>query len=455
MHSNSFMSALRPGTLVARRFRILELIGEGGFGAVYKAEEVGVGRHVALKLIHRPDGISQEDVEELKARFEREAQALGRLHSPFIVNLVELGMFGQRVYLAMEFVRGRPLAQLLAEEAPLKPLRACALTLQILQGLAEAHQAGVIHRDLKPDNVMVERLPLGGETIKLLDFGVARFQNAGRGDMKTQDGRVLGTPSYMAPEQGLGRVSPQSDLYGLGVILFEMLSGRLPFVGETALELMTRKLNTPPPIDYLYQLGLPPALVKVVAVALATEETDRYPDAMAMGEALHAALDETTGAPAASGFMESTGVFRAEDTTGTHMRGAVEVSAPGEAEEEPGRSGRLVIFGIAAMLLAAAAAAFLVFWLRRTPDGPTAPPAAATQVGDAPVVMDVTAAPGSDGLNPRDVALAQSLATARVADDAGRRADALAGYRRFLAEAPPQHPERAAVQARVDALSAP
>jgi len=452
VQSNSFMSAMRAGTLVGRRFRILELLGEGGFGAVYKAEEVGVGRVVAIKLIHRPDGIPQTEIDELRSRFEREAQAIGRLHSPFIVNLIELGMHGQRVFIAMEFVRGRPLAQLIKDEAPLKPLRACAISLQILQGLAEAHAAGVIHRDLKPDNVMVEKLPLGGETIKLLDFGVARFQDAAKGDMKTQDGRVLGTPTYMAPEQGLGKVSPQSDIYGLGVMLFEMLTGQLPFVGDTALELMTRKLNRPPPIHVLREAGLPPSLVGVVERALATEERDRYLNALEMGEAIHGALDESTGVPAATG-MESTGIFRSEDTTGAHTRGALEDPATVESPEadEPPRRARTVLLAALGMVVAASLTAFLVIWLRQPASLPhtALPPAPASDGLD---VVDVTA--NNNGLDPKVIELTQLLNSTRVADDSGRGAEAIAGFTRFLAQAPADHPERAAVEKRLAELKA-
>lgn len=447
MHSGSLMSAIRPGAIIGRRFRVVELLGEGGFGAVYKAEEVGVGRTVAVKLIHRPDGVSQAELDELKGRFEREAQALGRLHSPFIVNLIELGMHNQRVFIAMEYIRGRPLAVLLKDEGPIKPLRACAICLQILQGLAEAHAAGVIHRDLKPDNVMVEKLPLGGETVKLLDFGVARFQDAAKTDMKTQDGRVLGTPSYMAPEQGLGKVSPQSDLYALGVMLFEMLTGRLPFTGDTALELMTRKLNKPPPIEILHQAGLPPSLIGVVEAALATEDTDRYLDAKAMAEAIHAALDEATGVPAATG-MESTGIFRSEeDTTGAHTRGAV-VSPETSMEpvvEDPPRRGMLVL-GIVGGLVAAAGAAFLVIWLNKKPEVPVTPAAPSTEA----VTVDVTA--DNSGAEARAADLIQLLNSARVADDAGRKDDAITGFKRFLEQAPDHHPERAVTEKRLAEL---
>src|SRR3954470_8261834 len=211
------------GTVVDGRYRVKHRIGSGGMADVYCAVDEQLGRDVALKLLHRRFAEDREFVE----RFRREASSAAGLQHPNVVGVFDRGEWDGTSYIAMEFLDGRTLKQLIVEEAPLDPIRAIDLTIPILRAARFAHKRGVIHRDLKPHNVMVD----AEDRVKVTDFGIAR---AGASDM-TQTGSIMGTAQYLSPEQAQGHaVTPQSDLYSIGICLYEMLTGRLPFDGDSA-----------------------------------------------------------------------------------------------------------------------------------------------------------------------------------------------------------------------------
>src|SRR5947209_15881147 len=212
------MPELASGTLIDGRYKVLSRLGAGGMAEVFLAEDQQLGRRVALKLLHRRFAEDPDFVE----RFRREAQAAAGLQHPHVVSVYDRGRVDDTYYIAMEYLPGRSLKQLIREEAPIDPIRAIDLTIQILHAARFAHRHGVIHRDLKPHNVIVDE----ADHAKVTDFGIAR---AGASDM-TETGSILGTAQYLSPEQAPGHaVSPSSDLYSLDVLLYGVLTGRVPF----------------------------------------------------------------------------------------------------------------------------------------------------------------------------------------------------------------------------------
>jgi serine/threonine-protein kinase len=288
-----------PGTLPdpllgqkVESYLVVDLLGVGGFGRVYQALELPIRHAVALKLLGHeqlPEAVQRV----LRERFEIEARALSSLHHPNIVQLLRYGLYYGRPFLVMELVSG---GVLLTDELEARRGEGRAFTLdevrdlvrQLLSGLAAAHAAGIIHRDIKPDNLMIQPVPGYDRLLRILDFGVAKFTDAG---VESRLGAV-GTPTYMAPEQfGSGIVGPASDLHAVAVLLFELLFDRSPFPGETVTELVARRLA--PDFDPLAVLGEAPVPAIATAFfrrALARDPADRYATAGAFGEAFEAAL---------------------------------------------------------------------------------------------------------------------------------------------------------------------
>src|SRR6059058_2756755 len=223
------------GSFVDHRYKVVSRLGSGGMADVYLAEDEQLGRKIALKLLHRRFAEDPDFVE----RFRREAQAAAGLQHPNVVGVYDRGGYDGTYYIAMEYVPGRTLKQLVREEAPLDPVRAIDLVCEILKAVRFAHRHGVIHRDLKPHNVIVDE----SDHAKVTDFGIAR---AGASDM-TETGSILGTAQYLSPEQAQGlAVSPSSDLYSIGVILYELLTGAVPFEGETAVAIAFKQVSAQP-----------------------------------------------------------------------------------------------------------------------------------------------------------------------------------------------------------------
>jgi serine/threonine-protein kinase len=285
------------GSTFAGRYRILELVGDGGMGQVFRAEQLSTGRTVALKLLH-PEF---SGVEEVVRRFEREAKVTTELSHPNIVKTVDFGESNGHLFLAMEFLPGRSLAQVIehghtgtGERLTVK--RMMTVMRPILDALEYAHGRGVVHRDLKPENIMVipARGLLARESIKLLDFGVAKLgvDAEAKGRKLTQLGMVLGTPGYMPPEQALGqKADARSDLYSCGVILYEMLTGRRPFESDSALEVMSMQLNAAPQSLQAMapNMSIPAEVDGVVLRCLAKRPDDRFSSARELRAALEAA----------------------------------------------------------------------------------------------------------------------------------------------------------------------
>src|ERR1700716_4119031 len=265
------MTELASGTLVDGRYKLVSRLGSGGVADVFLAEDQQLGRQVALKLLHRRFAEDPDFVE----RFRREAQAAAGLQHPNVVSVYDRGAYDDTYYIAMEYLPGRSLKQLIRQEAPLDPVRGIDITLQILKAARFAHRRGVIHRDLKPHNVIVDE----SDHAKVTDFGIAR---AGASDM-TETGSIMGTAQYLSPEQAQGyAVSAGSDLYSIGVILYELVTGRVPFDAEAAVTIAIKHVSEAPPVPSQFNPSVPPELEQVVLWALNKNPADRPQDADAL-----------------------------------------------------------------------------------------------------------------------------------------------------------------------------
>jgi len=290
------LTELAAGEIVDGRFRIVATLGAGGIGTVYRAVEVEGGQEVALKLLHDDFGDR-----EARLRFEREARALAALHHPHVVPIRGFGVAGRTPYLVMELLPGRTLFDVLAAEAPLEPARALNLARQIVTAVAFIHGEGIIHRDLKSPNVMIEHFGDGSEHARVLDFGFAKFLDKEKWQDEqtlTNEGSVFGTLQYMAPEQAVGaKVSTQADVYALGVLVFELITGARPFLSDDRQELFEMHMLAPVPAfrDVRPELSAAPALEQVVRTALAKEPGKRFTDARVMKNALDAVPVPTLG----------------------------------------------------------------------------------------------------------------------------------------------------------------
>jgi tetratricopeptide (TPR) repeat protein len=274
------------GTLIDERYLLLASLGEGGMGQVYQARHVLMDKPVAIKVLHA----ELAHLPDLTKRFEREAQSSSRLSDPHIITVTDFGRTaaGQH-YLVMELLEGESLADRIDARGALPVPDALRLARQILKGLVHAHSQGVVHRDLKPENVMLVEHH-GDETdfVKILDFGIAKLADGGSGESLTRSGVVFGTPKYLSPEQALGdEVDGRADLYAAGIILWEMLVGAPPFVGETAMDTMSLHLTGPVP--RLADHGsFPRGLQEVIDRALAKKPAERFQEATEFLAALEA-----------------------------------------------------------------------------------------------------------------------------------------------------------------------
>jgi beta-lactam-binding protein with PASTA domain/predicted Ser/Thr protein kinase len=338
-------------TLVDGRYRVRDRLGSGGMADVYAAEDTHLGREVALKMLHRRFARDESFVE----RFKREASAAGQLQHPNIVGVFDRGEYDGTYYIAMERLRGDSLRDLIDREAPLAQDRAIDLGIQILEAAGFAHRRGVIHRDFKPHNVIVGPT----DDAKVTDFGIAR---AGASEM-TETGSIMGTAQYLSPEQAQGHgVTAASDIYSIGVVMYEMLTGRVPFEGDSAVAVAVKHLSEEPPALRELRPDVHPVLEAAVMRALAKDPAQRYSSAEDFIAALIAAR-------AAIGEGDGSG--------GTAVFGAV--PPPGTPPEEEKRR-RWPWFALGLLALIGAG---LLLWLLLTGGGVQVPDVVGKRLGDA------------------------------------------------------------------------
>jgi serine/threonine-protein kinase len=278
-----------PGPSKIGKYDVEERVGEGAMGVVYRAVDPVLKRRVAIKVMS--DAFAQND--DLRERFLREAQAAGSLQHPNVITIYDFGDVDGHPYIAMEFVEGQDVAELIAHQVPLSVVDKLDLAIGVLQGLAYAHKRGIVHRDIKPANIRVD----DEGKARIMDFGVAHLASSNM----TKSGVMLGTPSYMAPEQIVGgKVGPQTDVFSVGAVLYELLTGARPFEGGTLQAVMYRVLSENPASLSTAAPGLPAKLNDVVMRALAKDAANRYSSALDMANdliAIRAAIDASADSP--------------------------------------------------------------------------------------------------------------------------------------------------------------
>jgi len=265
------------------RYEVLGELGQGAMGIVYKAKDPLIDRVVAIKTINL--GLALDEKEEYEERFYQEAKAAGRMNHPNIVTIYDVGRTGEVAYIAMELLQGRELRDIMNESGLLPVDQVLDIVAQVASGLSYAHEHGIVHRDVKPSNIMVIR---DGQ-VKITDFGIARMSSS---SVRTQTGMVLGSPKYMSPEQVMGKALDQrSDVFSLGVMLYEMLTGQTPFKGENVNAIMYQTLNAVPAPPNALNSSVPEMVNFIVAKALAKMVGDRYQDAKDLAADLRACRD--------------------------------------------------------------------------------------------------------------------------------------------------------------------
>ena len=338
--------------ILGGQFQILQKIGTGGMGSVYKASQPEMNRMVAIKILH-PKLAGRKD---LVSRFRREARAMSQLTHP---NTVKVFMYGEleedgSLYIVMEFLEGRNLNQTVRKGGPLPPDRAIPVLVQVCGALHEAHQMGIVHRDLKPENIFLSEQGGMKDYPKVLDFGLAKVterQMRPGSVILTQEGMVFGTPEFMSPEQAQGKnLDARSDLYSLAVILYEVLTGKLPFNAKTPMEYIQKHVMEPPILlnQRVPGKSFPPGLETVLNKAIAKKPIDRYQTAEEFANALkpfsNATVEASPQPPATSAPVHSAPQPSAPDTA----LGAV-AAPPPPASRGPGIG---LLVGVAAACLA-------------------------------------------------------------------------------------------------------
>jgi eukaryotic-like serine/threonine-protein kinase len=379
-------SSSRPSLqVVAGRYQLLRKIGNGGMGAVYLAKQIGVGNQVALKFL--PAHLSDDP--QLRKRFEREAALNLEVNHPGAAQLLDAGTDADgQLYLAFEYVEGDDLSTLLDREGALSFDDAITLTCKVAEVLAFAHAKGVVHRDIKPENIRVRR-DLAGLHVKVLDFGIARLMD-GVGTQLTADGSVAGTPRYMAPEQiSADAIDARTDIYALGLVLFEALSGREAFTRDSTSQLLWAQLNDPvPPLIEVQPLRDYPALDAVIAQACAKAPDQRFANMQALVAALRALQSpQWWGVPVAVP-RRSRPVF---DSAEVSAREPVQLPRPGRKTFLQIRASALAAIAVGGLAVGLASTALWVALDQRSARAPApalaTPPAAVAQavVPAAPV----------------------------------------------------------------------
>ncbi len=282
------------GKVVDGRYRVLEVIGRGGMGVVYRVEHLRMGKVAAMKVLHR-DLASDPDVVH---RFEREAAAISKLHHPHTVQVFDFGTAGDALYLIMEYVRGVDLARMIQRDGPLPWARAAPLLAQVCGALQEAHELGIVHRDLKPENVLITRTANGRDYAKVLDFGLAKLDQRDAPSTMTDRQQIVGTPYFMSPEQIRGdEVDARSDIYSFGALMFEVLTAQHLFTGSTAVGVLTKHLTAEPdaPSMRAPKAGIDPQVDHLCRKALAKDPAQRWQSAAELAAMIEDVYAETIG----------------------------------------------------------------------------------------------------------------------------------------------------------------
>jgi eukaryotic-like serine/threonine-protein kinase len=374
--------ASRLGEVVGEKYRLVRLLGEGGMGTVYEARHDVIGRRFAVKFLHA----ELASHPEILARFRREAQAAGSLENENIAAVTDFGTSPDGApYIVMEFLEGQDLAKVLALTGPLSVQRAAHILIQVCRGLFAAHGRGIVHRDLKPENLLLQTRGDGGDLVKILDFGIAKLKSTEhRPEAATRTGITLGTPYYMPPEQARGQkeLDERADIYALGVILFELLSGQKPHNGENYNAILYSILMQAAPRIETFRPDLPPELAALVHRAMAADAKERPQSVSELAEALapftgRSITPPPTTAPGSTVFLPQGPQQRSAST-----RAPVALTPPTPSAYNPpppaSRAGLWVALGVGLVSVLGAT----VFFLSGGP--PHDPPTAATTPLPAP-----------------------------------------------------------------------
>jgi len=294
--SSGGLNHLAIGSILDGKYRIIEELAHGGMGTVYRAEQVMLAREVAIKILRLPFELGDESSEFLR-RFTTEAKSLARIRHPNAVAVHDFGFSSGNPYLVMEFVEGTTLRKLLKGESKIAVSQVIRWMEDVCRAVHHAHLQGIIHRDLKPDNIMVTRGADGADRVVVLDFGIAKLQDAQftLSGPVTQSGVLVGTPQYISPEQIRGsEVDARSDLYSIGIILYELLSGALPFAGDSAISVAMKHLSEPPPP---FQIPVLPELEQIVRSCLSKDRESRPADAGRLADMLADVRQGLSGDP--------------------------------------------------------------------------------------------------------------------------------------------------------------
>ncbi len=404
------------GSVIADRYHVIRKLGEGGMGQVYLAEHVRMGRKSAVKvmnpgMVHDADAIS---------RFNREAANASRITHPNVAAIYDFGETSDGlIYLAMEFVEGEPLTNIIATAGALPPARAASIVRQTGDALAVAHEFGIVHRDLKPDNIMIARNRDGSDCVKVVDFGIAKAANV-EAQKVTRTGLIVGTPEYMSPEQLAGdSLDGRSDIYSLALVGFAALTGQLPFPSETAQEAMIMRLTDRPRslAEMKPDMAWPAELQAVMDRALARDAASRYPSASQFGRDFATAIEqmpENVARNAHTSIVDAPALPRTKVAPApTLLPGAI---AAGGGRESSGASRRTIV----AIVATGVAAAVIVFAVARNHGTTDVAGTGATTSTAARPLTDASAAIPSGGAGAA-VALPNATVGANTVLGDGRR----------------------------------